>query len=96
MSLPCTHMIERRLAAHQILNLYNINQHWWIDRSILPQQDLTEDDQLEQLLEKFNQQYNSWTVPFAFELEELKTTSRKYGVCNNIGHNSKTCSNRSL
>ncbi|CAG8738152.1 44580_t:CDS:1, partial [Gigaspora margarita] len=45
-----------------ILNLYNINQHWWIDRSILPQQDLTEDNQLEQLLEKFNQQYNAWTV----------------------------------
>ncbi|CAG8826835.1 8438_t:CDS:1, partial [Racocetra persica] len=100
----------------------------------LPQQGLVEDNQIEQLLEEFYQQYQTWMVPqqtrardklskiikeqpmhlldptiahtrewpvgsrndiqssthrisSAFELEELKTTSRKYGICQNIGHN---------
>ncbi|CAG8763073.1 33003_t:CDS:2, partial [Racocetra persica] len=39
--LPCVHTIKSRLVAHQILNIHDINQQWWIDKD---QQDLAEDD----------------------------------------------------
>ncbi|CAG8517934.1 46487_t:CDS:2 [Gigaspora margarita] len=95
MGLPCAHIIKRHLVAHQILNLYDINQYWWIDRSILPQQNLTENNQLKQLLKNLinnimlgqgRPQSSTKRLLLVFELEELKTTSQKYGICNNIRH----------
>ncbi|CAG8802025.1 27388_t:CDS:2 [Gigaspora margarita] len=54
MGLPCAHIIKEYLATSKILNLHDIHKHWWIERDILPQQDLVEDNQFEQLLEEFN------------------------------------------
>ncbi|CAG8615011.1 927_t:CDS:10 [Gigaspora margarita] len=105
--LLCAHTIkEKYLASSQLLNLHNFHQQWWSDRDILLQQNLViEDDQLEQLLEEFNNNIildrptgsrndsksSTQRIHSAFELQELRVTNRKCGICQNIGHNSRTC-----
>ncbi|CAG8653584.1 16734_t:CDS:1 [Cetraspora pellucida] len=50
----------------------------------------------ERLTESQNDaQSSTQRISSVFEREELKTTAKKCGICHNIGHNSRTCSDSS-
>ena len=109
MGLPCAHTIREYLVTNQSLNLADIHQHWWIEGHRLLLQNNSEAKPSMSLLDPKVQRTRERPVgscnvirastkrnPSAFELEEINTNSRKCSVCKRVGHNSRTCSNRTM
>ncbi|XP_077246720.1 uncharacterized protein LOC143886562 [Tasmannia lanceolata] len=100
MGLPCAHKMRYWMGESEVLRLNDIHSQWRIDGRIFDQIDLGANFQEDQMIEMVTPRSNNPKPmniitprgPLALEIGQK---IRKCGLCKGMGHNSRTCQQKS-